>query len=144
MALDLKGTANDFTNGSGIWTIGAIGGGGTLTTITGGNSNFNIAALAAAYMSAVSGTITLGNGANTFAANAGNWTITSGLVPGGTAGDSGNNVATLNPGLGNLHIVKTGGGADTFTIGNTGGRVDIASGAGNDLFLWNQAGIFRR
>ena len=48
VALDLKGTANDFTNGSGIWTIGAIGGGGTLTTITGGSSNFNIAALAAA------------------------------------------------------------------------------------------------
>ena len=87
-------------------------------------------------MSAVGGTITLGNGANTFAANAGNWTITSGLVPGGgTAGDSGNNVATLESGSRQPASSRPAAAPNTFTIGNTGGRVDIASGAGNDPFL---------
>jgi len=145
--LNMTGTANRFNQTATILTIGAVGGTGALTTIAGGDQNYSIAALAAAYMSAVGGTITLGNGINTIAANAGDWTITSGLVPGGgTAGDSGTNFVYLSPQLGNLHVVRTGGGNDFLTVGFNllpgGGRVDVSSGAGNDYFLWNQAGVF--
>ncbi|MFO1160135.1 MAG: hypothetical protein U1E60_14935 [Reyranellaceae bacterium] len=143
-ALNLAGTANTFNNGtSTLLFFNALGGGGTLTTITGGNGNYALSNLSFGYMSAVGGTITLGNGINTIQANAGNWTITSGLVPGGgTAGDSGDNTVNLFPNLGNKDVVRTGGGADSFLIGNTGGIVDIASGAGNDAFIWMQSGIF--
>jgi hypothetical protein len=148
--LDLKGTSNRFNDGTAtILNIGAVGGAATLNTITGADQNYNLFALMFGYQSTAGGTITLGNGINTMGAIQGNWTITSGLVPGGgTAGDSGNNNVFLSPQLGNLDVVKTGGGNDTFNINfqpgptNGGGRVDISSGAGNDLFLWNQAGVF--
>jgi len=146
--LNLSGTSNRFNDGTlTLLTIAAIGGANTLTTITGGDQNYELSQLIPGYQSKVGGTITLGNGANTMGAAHGNWTITSGKVPGGgTAGDSGNNQVYLDPQLGNLHVVKTGGGHDTYSIGLNvppgGGRVDIMSGAGDDHFFWNMAGVF--
>ncbi|MFO1159538.1 MAG: DUF4214 domain-containing protein [Reyranellaceae bacterium] len=150
--LNLAGTANNFDDDKGTTglIIDALGGGGTLTRITGGNGSVDISLLAADYMSKQGGTITLGNGSNVIAAFAGNWTITSGKVPGGgTAGDSGDNLVFVVPGLGDRHTVKTGGGNDIFAIGPafafpmpTGGIVDIMSGAGNDRFFFDQSGLF--
>ena len=146
--LNLSGTSDRFNDGTNVqWIIAALGGAQTLSTITGGDQNYNLLQLIPTYQSAAGGTITLGNGTNSMGANAGNWTITSGKVPGaGTEFDSGNNFVTLSPQLGNVHTVKTGGGWDSFEIGFNlapgGGIVDIMSGAGNDHFLWNQAGIF--
>jgi len=152
-ALALAGTANNFDDVQGATGlfIDPVGGGGTLTTITGGNANVNIAFLAFDYLSKQGGSIVLGNGANTIGAFAGDWEITFGKVPGGgTTEDSGNSVVYLIPDLGSRHTVRAGGGHDTFVIGRIfasplqpdGGVIDITAGAGEDWFVFDQSGPF--
>ncbi|MGE0577250.1 DUF4214 domain-containing protein [Reyranella sp.] len=151
--LELAGTANNFDDDQGATGlfIDPVGGGGTLTTITGGNANVNIAFLAFDYLSKQGGSIVLGNGANTIGAFAGDWEITFGKVPGGgTAEDSGNSLVYLIPDLGSRHTVRAGGGHDTFVIGRIfasplqpdGGVVDITAGPGEDWFVFDQSGPF--